>query len=250
MIRFVLLALLLIAAPARSEEIVLGLSAEEVAITATFDGSDILIFGAVERTGPAPAGPPLQVIMTVAGPETPVTVRRQERVAGIWMNTDQIIVDRAPSFFAVASSGPLDQVLSATEDLRHSITIDRTIRSVGHAVQGSEDYSDALIRIRAADDLYQVLESAVDVERQTLFYGHVVLPANLIEGEYDLRIFLTRDRQVVDVYETSIPVAKVGLERWLFNLSRDAAFLYGLLSLALAVMAGWLANTAFQWLRR
>ena len=40
------LALLLLASPAAAEEIVLGLSRDQVAITATFDGSDILIFGA------------------------------------------------------------------------------------------------------------------------------------------------------------------------------------------------------------
>ena len=45
-----LLALLVLALPAAAEEeVVLGLSSDRVAITATFDGDDILVFGAVKR---------------------------------------------------------------------------------------------------------------------------------------------------------------------------------------------------------
>ena len=43
------------AAPARHEEtIVSGLSQNRVSITADFDGSEILIYGAVKRETPAP----------------------------------------------------------------------------------------------------------------------------------------------------------------------------------------------------
>jgi len=48
----VALVLCLAAVPLRAEEVVLGLSKDQVAITATFEGSDILIFGAVKREAP------------------------------------------------------------------------------------------------------------------------------------------------------------------------------------------------------
>ncbi|MEO0371845.1 MAG: TIGR02186 family protein, partial [Pseudomonadota bacterium] len=69
------LCLLLLALPARAEEVVLGLSQDEVAITATFDGSQILVFGAVKREEPIPAGPPLQVVVAASGPSEPLLVR-------------------------------------------------------------------------------------------------------------------------------------------------------------------------------
>jgi hypothetical protein len=72
----------------------------------------------------------------------------------------------------------------------------------------------------------------------------------LVEGDYDTRIFLTRDGNVVAQYETLIDVRKVGLERWLYNLSREQSLLYGLLSLAIAISAGWLASAAFAMIRR
>ena len=109
--RVLFLILALLSAPAAAEEVVLGLSQDEVAITTRFDGSEILIFGAIKRDGPIPAGSELDVVITLAGPSTPVTVRRKARRFGIWINTDAIEVDAAPSFYAVAASGELGEVL-------------------------------------------------------------------------------------------------------------------------------------------
>lgn len=251
MLRWLVLFMLL-ALPLRAEQVVLGLSRDEVAITATFDGSDILIFGAIKREEPIPEDSNLEVIIALAGPSEPITVRRKDRVAGIWVNVDAVEVDEAPSFYAVLSSAPMETALRQVEDLRHDITIPRAIRSVGAPmnVTDAEAFTEALIRIRAGAGLYQVLENAVDLEEDTLFRGQVTLPANLTEGPYRTRIFLTRDGNVVDIYETSIAVNKVGLERWLYELSRNQPLIYGLMSLAIAIAAGWGASAAFRLLQR
>ncbi|MGR3433611.1 MAG: TIGR02186 family protein, partial [Shimia sp.] len=103
MIRLALL-LWFAATPAHAvEEIVADLSQSRVAITTTFSGSEILVFGAVKRRAPVVADAPLEVIVTVAGPEAPVVVRRKARVAGIWANAEAVTVDSAPSFYAVAT---------------------------------------------------------------------------------------------------------------------------------------------------
>ncbi|MCW1950296.1 MAG: TIGR02186 family protein [Octadecabacter sp.] len=245
-------ALVLLVTPLAAEEIVLGLSRDEVAITATFDGSDVMIFGAVKRDAPAPSGGPLEVIITLSGPMAPVLVRRKERVLGIWANTDAVEVDEAPSFYAVATSGPMRDVLTSVEDLRYGITIPRVIRSVGapSEVVNASTFTEALIRIRAAAGLYQVLDSQVDMEEETLFRGQITLPAALTEGNYTAHIYLTRDGVVVDDYETSIAVFKAGLERWLFEMSRNQPFWYGIMSLAIAISAGWLASAVFRIFQR
>jgi len=68
------LAACLLAARTGAEEVVLGLSKDKVAITATFEGSEILVFGAVKREVPIPEEP-LDVIVAVAGPDKPLIVR-------------------------------------------------------------------------------------------------------------------------------------------------------------------------------
>lgn len=248
MIRLVAL-LCLLALPARGEEIVLGLSHDEVSITATFDGSDLLIFGAIKRDAPQPGGK-LGIIVAVAGPDMPVTVRRKDRRLGIWVNTDAVNIDAAPSFYAVATSAPFDDILARTEDLRNRITVPQMLRTVGADVMDAGNFNRALIRIKAGQGLFQNLEGQVDFEEDTLFRTAIALPANLTEGDYEARIFLTRDGLIVDTYTTVIPVKKVGLERWLYNMAHENAFWYGIMSLAIAIAAGWGASAAFSLLRR
>ena len=245
------LALICLALPLKAEEVVLGLSSDKVRITATFEGSDILVFGAIKREVAIPEEP-LDVIVAISGPSKPLTVRRKERKLGIWVNTDAVEIDRAPSFYAVATTGPLDEVLTSVEDLRHKISIPRAIRSVGAPgnVEDAQNFTDALIRIRKANNAYQILEGAVALDEQTLFRTAIELPANLTEGNYRTRILLTRQGRLVSDFETVIDVRKVGLERWLFTLSREQPMLYGLMSLAIAIAAGWSASAAFRVLRQ
>lgn len=234
------------------EEVVLGMSQNRVAITANFDGSEILIFGAVKREEPIPTEEKLNVIVAVSGPLHPVTVRRKDRRFGIWVNTDSVEVDEAPSFYAVATSDPLDKILSQVEDQRHHVSIPQSIRVVGESKEGvnPQEFAEAVMRIRSNAGLYKLQENTVEFSRQTLFNTRIALPANLTEGDYSTRVFLTRGGKVVSQFETAIDVRKVGLERWLYNLSRQQPLLYGLLSLAIAIIAGWGASAAFTLLRQ
>jgi uncharacterized protein (TIGR02186 family) len=177
-------------------------------------------------------------------------MRRKERRFGIWINSESVLIDAAPSFFAVATTGPLPEILRDTEDLRHSITLPRAIRSIGNDVTDSAAFTEALIRIRTRSSLYTLLEGSVELTEQTLFRSRIALPANLTEGRYDARIFLVRDGAVIDTYKAPIMVQKVGLERWLFNLAQRQPLIYGVLTLVIAVSLGWLASAGFQRLRR
>lgn len=241
---------ILLALPAAAEEVVAGLSRDEIAITANFDGSDILIYGAVKRDAPAAEGA-MDVIVTVSGPVEPITVRKKDRRFGIWVNTEEVEVDGAPSFYAVAASGQLSEILTQTEDLRYRISVPRAIRSVGApaTVGDAASFTQALIRIREDKDLYQQRDVSVNLYDQTLFSTTIDLPANLVEGPYSTRIFLVRAGSIVDEYETVINVNKVGLERWIYDLAHQQPLAYGLLSLFIAIVAGWLASAVFRYIR-
>ncbi|MGL6210050.1 MAG: TIGR02186 family protein [Paracoccaceae bacterium] len=242
---------LCLSVPVMAEQIVSGLSQNRVSITANFDGSEILIYGAVRRDAPPPAGGLLQVIITVEGPAAPLVIRRKERTAGIWINRSAVTIDSAPSFYAVATTGPINDILSRTENLRHRITLDHVIRAVGISAEaaGAPDFVDALLRIRVKQGHYRVDESTVQLTAETLFRADVVLPANLTEGDYRVRIFLTRDGRVIDQQERRIDVRKAGLERFLFNMAHQTPLSYGILALVLAVLAGWGASVAFRLIR-
>ena len=253
--RWVLL-LLLLAVPVKAqqvgaEQIVSGLSESRVSINASFDGTAILIYGAAMREAPPPSWPLLQVIVTVEGPVVPIVVRHKARVAGIWINQGAMAIEGAPSFYAVMSTGALEDILTPEEDQFYRVSIPMEIGTVRmKAGAGSTaDYLAAFARIKQASGAYLLAPSSVLLLQQSLFRTEVALPSNLIEGQFRVRIFLTRGGKVLDVQESQIEVSKDGVERFLFRMAQDQPLIYGLIALLIAAVAGWGASELFRRMR-
>ena len=247
------LVTLLLAAPLLAQTVVTGLSVDKIALTADFTGSEIFVFGAIRRDAPIdPAAPPLDIIVTIKGPTRNVVVRRKDRHFGIWLNTESVRVRDVPTFYAIASTRPLAGLLSETERLRHQIGMDQAVRRVGshEGIEDTSDFATAVVRLKEQAGQYAQIDNGVTLSQETLFQTRFLLPANLTEGTYEAEFFLVRDRKVISSGATEIDVAKAGIERWLFNLSRDRPLVYGILAVAVALASGWLAATAFRLARR
>jgi uncharacterized protein (TIGR02186 family) len=239
-------------AQAAEERVLAGLSQTHVSITTDFSGSEIFIYGAIKRDAPVPKAWPLDVIVAVTGPLEPVIVRKKERKFGVWVNDAGVKVDAAPSLYAVATTGPFRDVISFTDDFRHKVGIENLVHFIGETddAEFKEGYPEALVRLRRAQGSYFESIGGVTVTEETLFETRIRLPANLVEGDYKARIFLLRNKIVLDVFESSIEVRKVGLERWIYSMAQEQSALYGLLSITVALTAGWLASAFFRLLFR
>jgi Putative transmembrane protein (Alph_Pro_TM) len=86
-------------APASAEALAADLTSHLIAITTGFTGASVVLFGAIDGPG--------DVAVVVRGPDREMTVRRKSRVAGIWMNSQEITFGNVPSFYFVAASRPL-----------------------------------------------------------------------------------------------------------------------------------------------
>lgn len=248
-----LMILLLLLAPlaARGEEVVAALNQTRVSITTGFTGSEIFVFGAIKREAPPEDGQ-LDIVVAVTGPPEPVILRRKERVLGVWINGEAVQIDSAPSLYVVATTRPFREAMSWTDDLQYRVGLDNAVRLIDAPiwVESPNSYREALIRLRQEQGLYFVQEGGVEITEDVLFHATIDLPAQLTEGDYLARVFLLRDRQVIDVYETSILVRKVGLERWIYWMATEMSWLYGLLSIGVALTAGWLASAFFRYFVR
>lgn len=235
-----------------AESLVTGLSRDDVQITADFTGSDILVYGAVRRESPAPSSPAMDVIVTLEGPSMPLVVRRKERQFGIWVNGAWTEFGTVPSYFAIASTGAIDQILTKEDDLLHKISFDRriSITRLAAGIMDSHSFAAALQRIRSDAGSLRIQERGVQLAQDTLFRADFSLPSNLTEGQYLVRMFLLRGGQVIDTKEQTIDVRKTGIERYLTNMAHHQPLLYGIISLLMAAVAGWAASEVFRFIRR
>lgn len=253
MIRLFALLVCLAAPALGAETVVTGLSTDKISLNANFDGSELFVFGAIRRDAPVPPGAgPLDVIITIKGPPRQVTVRRKSRVLGIWVNTASLKVRQAPSFYAIASTRPTADLIDETDRLRYGIGMEEAVRRVSGSdtISDTTPFTEAVIRLRTEQGTYAELDDGVVLSEDTLFQTRIDMPANLVEGDYAAQFFLVRNHAVLSTGETTILVEKTGIERWIYNLSKQQPLAYGVLAVLVAFAAGWIAAEAFRLARR
>ncbi|CAA7614079.1 conserved exported hypothetical protein [Candidatus Terasakiella magnetica] len=232
---------LLNAASARAvEPLVADLSSHLVAITTGFAGTDVLLFGATEGEG--------DVVVVVRGPNRPETLRRKARTGGIWINSGNAVVENAPSFYLVAATRPLEDLASTVILDRHQIGIDHLDLSIRVKDAGSDlsEYRKALMRLKQRKGLYTDRVHEIGLLSQRLFRTDVHFPANVPVGTYMVEVYLIDKGQVVSAQTTPLVVSKIGIGADVFDFAHQQAAAYGIIAIALAAAAGWLAAVAFK----
>ena len=103
--------------PGAKESVEADVSARNIAVTASFNGVEFVVFGAVDNSQqPSVESGYYDVIVVVEGVPGRVVVRRKSNVTGLWVNTTSVTFDNVPTFYAIASTRPPDEI--ATEDFR------------------------------------------------------------------------------------------------------------------------------------
>lgn len=220
--------------------LVADLSSPEVAITTGFTGTDVLLFGAIEGGG--------DVVVVVRGPERREIVRRKVRVAGIWVNGDAMAFDGAPAFYRIASTRPLRELIPASTLAARRIGARRLdIRPVGAAAAADAPaFREALLRNKMRAGLYGDGPARVRMVDGRLFRTNVLFPANVPTGAYSVETHLVRDGEIVNIETTPLTVRKVGLGASIYGFAHRRSALYGVVAVAVAMLAGWIAGVLFR----
>lgn len=238
------------ATTARAESLVVSLSVTQVAVTSTFAGTSIVIFGAVERDAQTVArGAPYDIVATVRGPRQSLTVREKEQLGPIWVNRAQQKFAEVPSFLAVLASRPLTEVAGERSRRQLRIGLDAIVAAPDLTL--SRDRTDdpfraALLRLRAGQRLFVENEAAVTFLSPSLFRATIALPAIAPVGRYDVAVALFSGGAVLARHETQFSLAKSGIEQRLAGFAHDWSLLYGLAMGVFALSFGWIASVIFR----
>jgi uncharacterized protein (TIGR02186 family) len=238
-----LLGLALLATTARAASFVADLSDHLIAITTAFTGTDVLLFGAVDQPGS-------DVAVVVRGPAEDATVRRKRRAGLIWIYSDAVVLANAPSYYAVATSRDLVDMAVPSELARHQIGVTnlRLQAAPDELVDGATlaAFRSAFIRGKQRVSLYPEGGGAITFLGGTLFRTRLSFPANVTPGTYQVQVFQFVDGRVTNAQTSALDISKVGLEAELYDFARQQPALYALASIALAVLAGWMAAAVFR----
>lgn len=221
------------------QPLVADLSRHLIAITTGFTGTDVLMFGAIEGPG--------HIVVVVRGPTQEVVVRRQGRVAGIWVNTESMAFNRVPAYYTVAASGPVAELVSPAIQARHEIGLDYLrLGAPDVDPERIQRFRAGLIRNKQRAGLYGTDIGRVNFLGGRLFRTNVFFPANVPTGSYLVEVLLVREGEIVSAQTTPLIVSKIGIGADIYDFAHSRAAAYGAVAILGALMAGWFAHLAFR----
>jgi uncharacterized protein (TIGR02186 family) len=253
------LALILCVAPANAQQqpgemlndLPAAVAEEQITVSSDYRGSYVTVFGVnPDRRGRG------DIVVVVRGPSESATVLRKRRTLGLWINGDPVRFAQAPSFFAVLSNRPVREIASAQSIWQYQLDPAASAQ-LASAVPASGDpsaYRAALVRLRREQGLYQWYSGRASPDRRGgltmyqggLFRAVVRLPANAPIARYHADTYLFREGRLISSQRIPISISRVGIERRIHDLATTASWAYGILTVLLALFAGWIAALLFR----
>ena len=240
--------------PVQKPTVEADVSTRSLEVTTGFTGHEIIVFGAVDNSqAPQEHGGYYDVVVVVEGTPFPVVVRKKSDVAGVWINTSSVTFASVPSYYAIASTRPIEEIAGPPVLERHAIGFQHIKMTPAAGARGTfKDYElaayrAAVIRLKKAQNLYVIQpKDGVTFTGRSLFRSTIALPANVPVGPLVARTYLFRNGEVISAHIARVTLQRAGIERLVHNFAFVHSMSYGLIAVLLAVVSGLLASAYFR----
>ena len=240
------LAPLLIAAD--KPVLVPDISARKVEIRYSFTGAQLLLFGAIVFPGGRPPNRPSDIVVVLRGPVQPILVREKQRILYIWMNADSNRFRSAPSFYSVASSRPISDLVDERTAAIYEMGLHNLQLSPGGGALPEKErrFEAGLLDLRRRHGLYAENARGVEISGGVLYRATIAIPSQVPVGTYTAETFLIDRGKVIAAATRDIQIDKSGFERFVALAARRHEGLYGIAAVLMSLGMGWAAAAFFR----
>jgi len=225
-------------------QLVPDVSQRTVEIQFSFTGAQLLLFGAILYPGGRLPDEPADIIVVLKGPSQSITMREKRKIAGIWVNADSIDFRSAPSFYALASSKPIDQLVDERTAAIYELGLGKLQLSPSSLSDTTEieRFAKGLNDLKGRSGLYLESPGSVEITDGVLYRARLPLSARVVTGTYTAETFLVQNGRVLAAAVREIEVRKTGFERLIGQFAQNHDIAYGLAAIVLALAMGWFAG--------
>ncbi|WP_010161427.1 TIGR02186 family protein [Sphingomonas sp. PAMC 26617] len=238
---------LLMAQTASKPVLVPDVSQRDIEIQYSFTGANLLLFGAILYPGGRlpDDDKPTDIVVVVKGPTQSILVREKDKLGGlIWVNAARLRYRSAPSYYAIASSRPIEQLMNTRTRAIYELGLESLQLSPASSAPTSEQdrFARGLVDLKTRTGLYVESPGAVEITDGVLYRARVTIPARVPVGRFTAETFLIRDGRVLAAATREIEIRKSGFERFVARSAEHWSVAYGLVAVALSVLFGWAAG--------
>lgn len=199
--------------------------------------------------------PGVDLVIKIASAEGRQTLRKKGKVGGLlWMNMGNLNFEHVPSLYFIGSTKKLNDILAPEEMDKYSIGYQSLERHAGISPLSDEKekgrWFNEFIRFKESARLYSTSYSRISLsggDKKKQYY-HIQLdwPYQAQPGSYTVTVYGIRDKRVIEKAESTMLVEQVGFVKALSTMAKNNGALYGILSVAIALAAGFGVGMIFR----
>jgi len=90
------------------------------------------------------------------------------------------------------------------------------------------------------------IETTMTAEGKQQYYILTDWPYQAEPGDYLVTVYAVKDNKIIEQAEANVKVEQIGIVKTLANMAKDSAAIYGLLSIGIALSAGFGVGMVFR----
>lgn len=191
------------------------------------------------------------VVIKIQGRDEEIKLSRKGKIAVIWLNVAHILVKNAPQVYILTASDELEKICSLEERERLGLGLQMlekkiTFESDKQLVGGEFD---EFVKLKEHSGVYDVNGRVTLTPNQgglQHLESILPIPSAMPPGTYTIQLYGFRDGNLVEYGKTELSIEMIGLPRFFTALGFDHGAIYGIVAIAVALMAGSIMAVIFS----
>jgi uncharacterized protein (TIGR02186 family) len=199
--------------------------------------------------------PNTDLVIKITSPEGHQVLKEKGKVGGVlWMNVGQLKFENTPNFYEVFSTKKLDEMLSKEEMEKYTIGYPALQKHVEISPVANDEekakWFDEFVKFKEASKVYtssfgKITTTTTNDGRQEYFIL-TDWPYQAAPGDYLVSVYAVKNGKVIEQAESKVNVEQVGMVKTLATMAKNKAAFYGLLSVGIALCAGFGVGLVFR----
>jgi hypothetical protein len=239
-------ALTVLAAGGAQAELTAKANHDHITVDFFYHGSTVSVRGVCD--------PDVDLIIKIAAADGLEVLKEKGKMAGVlWMNVGTLEFEKTPKLYEIYSTKPARELLTPEEADRYVLGYSALARHVEINPPASEAKQTKLfgdyLKFKEASKLYARTTGQItfaEKDGKHTYYINTPWPYQAAPGEYVATVYAVKGGKVVETAESKVLVEQVGTVRYLANMAKNHGALYGLLSIVMALGAGFGVGLVFR----
>ncbi len=157
-----------------------------------------------------------------------------------------------PALYSLHGTKDIKDILKPEETEKYGIgypALERNAEISGVSKSETGKWFAEFLKYKEASDLYWTSTGKIEMaekEGGVSYYTLVAWPYQAQPGEYKVTVYAVKDGHVVEQAEKSIYVEQTGMAKSLAGMAKNNGALYGIISIAIALGAGFGVGLIFR----